>query len=68
MHHKFAVIDDLLINGSLNWTQRAVMRNHENIMVTGSQLFISQFLDEFETLWTMYSHNLLCMQDSMLKV
>lgn len=69
MHHKFAVIDDtLLINGSLNWTQRAVLRNHENIMITSSKLFISQFLEEFENLWVMYNHNILCMQDALVKV
>ena len=35
MHHKFAVIDNLiLLNGSFNWTERAVWENCENLVIT----------------------------------
>lgn len=52
MHHKFCIIDDyIFINGSLNWTAKGIKQNHENVMVTGSQVFISQFNAEFAELW-----------------
>ena len=35
MHHKFALIDNLiLLNGSFNWTERAVWENCENLVIT----------------------------------
>ncbi len=34
MHHKFAIIDGhTLLNGSFNWSDSAVTRNNENLMV-----------------------------------
>ena len=52
MHHKFAIVDQfLLINGSLNWTAKGVKQNHENVIVSGSKVFISEFTVEFEDLW-----------------
>ena len=52
MHHKFAIVDQLLlINGSLNWTAKGVKQNHENVIVTESKVFISEFTWEFEELW-----------------
>ena len=35
MHHKFALIDNqILLNGSFNWTERAVRENCENLVIT----------------------------------
>ena len=52
MHHKFAIVDQfLLINGSLNWTAKGVKQNHENVIVSGSTVFINEFTQEFELLW-----------------
>jgi phosphatidylserine/phosphatidylglycerophosphate/cardiolipin synthase-like enzyme len=69
MHHKFAVVDNLiLINGSLNWTSKGVRQNHENVMITGSKMFIQEFTSEFDRLWKKYSHNQLSQNDSLRKV
>jgi mitochondrial cardiolipin hydrolase len=44
MHHKFIVIDDeLLMNGSFNWTITAVKYNNENVVVTSDPLMIKNF-------------------------
>ena len=52
MHHKFVLIDgQMLINGSFNWTQRAITGNQENVIITNHSKVISAFKDEFEKLW-----------------
>uniref|UniRef100_A0A3P9HJQ8 Mitochondrial cardiolipin hydrolase n=1 Tax=Oryzias latipes TaxID=8090 RepID=A0A3P9HJQ8_ORYLA len=52
MHHKFAVVDErLLITGSLNWTQTAVQRNKENILITEDPELVQPFVKEFQRLW-----------------
>lgn len=52
MHHKFAVIDQqLLINGSFNWTRSASDRNEENILVTAETQAVQVFQAKFEELW-----------------
>jgi len=52
MHHKFAIIDDeILINGSYNWTVSAAEKNQENIIVTDNRDFVKSFLKEFDNLW-----------------
>ena len=52
MHHKFAIIDnEILINGSYNWTVSAAEKNQENIIVTDNRTLIKQFDNEFEKLW-----------------
>ncbi|XP_069726408.1 mitochondrial cardiolipin hydrolase [Phaenicophaeus curvirostris] len=52
MHHKFAVVDrQLLITGSLNWTNQAIQNNRENVLVTEDTEFVKPFLDEFERIW-----------------
>ena len=51
MHHKFCVIDDILvINGSYNWTVNARSNNGENIQIAKDANTISQFLKKFEDL------------------
>jgi len=53
MHHKFALADgDRLLSGSYNWTRAACAENSENIVVTDEPSLVSQFVDEFEKLWT----------------
>ncbi|XP_026158757.1 mitochondrial cardiolipin hydrolase [Mastacembelus armatus] len=52
MHHKFAVVDDrLLLNGSLNWTLKAVQSNMENVVVTEVPDLVQPFVKEFHRLW-----------------
>jgi mitochondrial cardiolipin hydrolase len=44
MHHKFVVIDDeVLLNGSFNWTYTAVTSNNENIVATSDAKLIKEF-------------------------
>lgn len=69
MHHKFAIVDDLiLINGSLNWTAKGVKQNHENVIISGSKVYIKEFKEEFKQLWRRYTHNILSQEDSANKV
>lgn len=69
MHNKFWIIDDyILLNGSLNWTVKGVKQNHENVMVTGSKMFISEFNDNFNSLWADYDHNILSQAESAKRV
>ena len=52
MHHKFCIIDNqILVNGSYNWTYYAENRNMENIVLFQNQpILIQQFKSEFENL------------------
>ena len=64
MHHKFAIIDNSsLINGSLNWTQRAVYGNQENICITSSPDIVGAFLKHFDLLWEQYHPKNYCPSD-----
>eukprot|EP00054_Salpingoeca_dolichothecata_P033238 m.267210 g.267210 ORF g.267210 m.267210 type:complete len:313 (-) comp32538_c0_seq1:141-1079(-) len=55
MHHKFAILDDqVLINGSFNWTRGAATENCENMMITSEQVFVDKYSKEFERLWKMF--------------
>lgn len=49
MHNKFCIIDDeILINGSFNWTDNATNRHHENIVITKYDYsLIKNFIQEF---------------------
>jgi hypothetical protein len=51
MHHKFCIIDnDILFNGSYNWTYYAENRNRENIIkFNGYTELVSDFLSEFHS-------------------
>ncbi|XP_015921194.1 mitochondrial cardiolipin hydrolase [Parasteatoda tepidariorum] len=52
MHHKFLVADDeVLVNGSFNWTNQAVLGNFENLIVTSERDLVQPFVTEFERLW-----------------
>lgn len=51
MHHKFCLIDNnILINGSYNYTINASNNNVENITVSYDKTIYSQFMTEFERL------------------
>ncbi|KAL4239485.1 Mitochondrial cardiolipin hydrolase [Mactra antiquata] len=55
MHHKFVVIDDqLLLNGSFNWTRQAISGNQENLMALGNKRIVSLYTNEFERLWNAF--------------
>ena len=55
MHHKFAVVDQRLINGSFNWTRSASDRNEENIVISDHQQLLGQFIAVFDDLWGQFS-------------
>lgn len=53
MHNKFAIRDKKsLLNGSLNWTKTAVMRNEENVTITSKIEMVESFRNEFWKLWS----------------
>ncbi len=54
MHHKFALIDSQLINGSFNWTRSATVYNQENIVVTNHTDLLKEFSATFEKLWLQF--------------
>lgn len=52
MHHKFAIFDQqILVNGSFNWTRSASTVNEENITVLYDASLITLFTQAFESLW-----------------
>jgi len=51
MHNKFAIVDDVLLTGSYNWTRSAADRNYENIVVSNSGALLKEFQSEFDRLW-----------------
>jgi phosphatidylserine/phosphatidylglycerophosphate/cardiolipin synthase-like enzyme len=56
LHHKFCIFEDtvdhkaLLWTGSYNFTQRATLRNQENVVVLDNVNMIEQFKQQFEKL------------------
>ena len=59
MHHKFVIIDDeLLINGSFNWTSRAIFGNNENILITKDPDILNPYKEQFDKLWTEFNPEL----------
>lgn len=55
MHHKFVIIDDkILLSGSFNWTNRAVVSNYEAVLVTSSKSLVNPFVDKFNEMWQMF--------------
>lgn len=50
MHHKFCIIDDLVITGSYNWTYHA-NKNSENILVTNEESVVNSYREEFDRLF-----------------
>ncbi len=55
MHHKFAIIDnELLLNGSYNWTRGAAENNEENFIITDDKRLLGPFRELFERLWKQF--------------
>ncbi len=50
MHHKFALIDNLLWSGSFNWTRSANQKNREDVLITDNKEMHSLFKKQFESL------------------
>ncbi|UVD80042.1 phospholipase D-like domain-containing protein [Myroides albus] len=52
MHHKFCIIDNnVIFNGSYNWTYFAEKYNDENVMFfKGNEILVGKFNEEFELL------------------
>ena len=58
MHHKFAVIDSLvLVTGSFNWTTMAAYYNDENVIIVEDKRLIEKYNQEFENLWKQFEAN-----------
>jgi phosphatidylserine/phosphatidylglycerophosphate/cardiolipin synthase-like enzyme len=52
MHHKVLVIDDqIVITGSLNFTNSALEKNNENIVIINDPWLAKAYNDEFDRLW-----------------
>jgi len=50
MHHKFCIIDDIVITGSYNWTYYA-NSNHENIIITDELDVVESYADQFNKIF-----------------
>ncbi|GFT45539.1 mitochondrial cardiolipin hydrolase [Nephila pilipes] len=56
MHHKFMIADkEILVNGSFNWTNQAVMGNSENLIITSKDNLVKPFITEFQKIWNKLS-------------
>lgn len=56
MHTKFILIDnEILIVGSLNWTENALSMSWENVLVTTSPNIVKQHSDFFKWMWKEFS-------------
>jgi len=51
MHHKFAVVDRVVMSGSFNWTRQASRYNCENLCFLRDQAIVQAFTAEFLQLW-----------------
>jgi cardiolipin hydrolase len=50
------VIDnEVLLNGSFNWTRHAVLGNQENVVVYRDPMLCRKFVAEFERLWLKFA-------------
>ena len=59
MHHKFAIIDKKFVfNGSLNWSEKGVSKSHENILLLENEQIVSDFSDQFNTLWNKFKNDI----------
>ena len=52
MNHKFVIIDNkFVLNGSLNWSEKGVIKNYENIIILDDEKIVQQFITQFDELW-----------------
>lgn len=55
MHHKFVIIDNkTLLTGSFNWTNKAVVSNHEAVIISSDPALVKPFSNEFAALWAKF--------------
>lgn len=52
MHNKYSVVDSTwLIQGSMNWTHQATIKNWESVVITDIQSLVKIFTKSFEKTW-----------------
>jgi cardiolipin hydrolase len=52
MHHKYVIIDgSILLTGSFNWTNKAVVSNYEAVLVSTEPSLVGPFREKFEEMW-----------------
>lgn len=52
MHNKFVIIDNkTVVLGSFNWTNNAILRNDEAVIITSQKNIVLAFVDKFRTMW-----------------
>lgn len=58
MHHKFVIIDeDILLSGSFNWTNKAVVSNYEAVLVTSTRSLVLPFVEKFDEMWLKFDQH-----------
>lgn len=58
MHHKFVIIDeDILLSGSFNWTNKAVVSNYEAVLVTSAESLVKPFVRQFNEMWSQFGQH-----------
>ena len=40
-----------VLNGSLNWSEKGVIKNYENIIILDDEKIVQQFTTQFDELW-----------------
>ncbi len=40
-----------MFNGSLNWNEKGVTKNHENVTILDDEKIVQQFTSQFDDLW-----------------
>jgi len=46
---KFVIIDNkFVLNGSLNWSEKGVIKNYENIIILDDEKIVQQFTTQFD--------------------
>jgi len=52
MHNKYILIDDkIVMTGSFNLTTKAIVANHENVVITDNIDIVGAYIKNFEKLW-----------------
>lgn len=51
MHHKFVIVDDVLMTGSANYTESGFGKNVEMIFTTVDRRLVNEYADVFSQLW-----------------
>jgi len=58
MHHKFSVVDGhTVLTGSFNYTQSAVLKNREHVLVLRSWRLSRNYMALFSDMWENYARN-----------